>query len=373
MAATAMHATRRSFLKQSILTAAAGIGPLRGVLSAEETRSLRVIAAEHGLLAGCAVAPEYLMGEAQYAEIVAQQANILVPENALKWHALRPTPDTWDYAPAEMILAFAEVHGQHMRGHNLCWHQALPDWFASAVTKENAQHVLTDHIRHVAGHFAGKLHSWDVVNEAIEPGEGRLDGLRKSPWLELIGPDYIEIAFRAARTADSSALLAYNEYGIELDTQEQATKRGHVLELVRGLKQRGAPIQAVGVQSHLTAGDPPPGAGLIQFVRELHAMRLQVFITELDVADHKIQGTVAERDAAVAKVYGEYLRLMLAEPNVTAVLTWGVTDKYTYVNHKGPRSDGQMQRPLPFDPDYKPTAAFYAMQQAIANRKIIAG
>jgi endo-1,4-beta-xylanase len=227
---------------------------------------------------------------------------------------------------------------------------------------------LTDHIRGVAGHFAGKLHSWDVVNEAVEPRDGRPDGLRNSPWLELIGPDYIEIAFQTARLADSSTLLTYNDYGIELDTPEQTAKREQVLALVRKLKMRGAPIHAVGVQSHLTAGDLAPGAGLQKFVRELGEMELQVFVTELDVSDHKLQGTIKERDAVVAKLYDDYLRLMLSEPNVTAVLTWGITDKYSWLNHEHARADGEPQRPLPFDPDYRPTPAFFAMQSAFDNR-----
>ena len=122
------------------------------------------------------------------------------------------------------------------------------------------------------------------MNEAIDVKSGRADGLRDSPWLQLAGPGYIELAFRTARQADATALLTYNDYGIELDTPEQIDKRGQVMMLVRRLKARGAPIDAVGVQSHLAAGDAP-GAGLQHFVRELREMGLQVFITELDVND----------------------------------------------------------------------------------------
>ena len=159
------------------------------------------------------------------------------------------------------------------------------------------------------------MHSWDVVNEAVDVKSGRPDGLRDSPWLELIGPGYLELAFRTARQADPSALLTYNDYGIELDTLEQIDKRGQVMMLVRRLKARGVPIDAVGVQSHLTAGDAP-GAGLIHFVRELREMGLQVFITEMDVNDRKLPESVPERDAGVARTYRDYLTMMLAEPNV---------------------------------------------------------
>jgi endo-1,4-beta-xylanase len=330
--------------------------------------SLRAHAEARGLLIGCAVVPEKLRDEVQYAKTVAEQENLLVAENAMKWRALRPAPDKYNFAPADSILAFAKAHKQQVRGHNLCWHQALPDWFHSVVTAENARQTLTEHIRTVAGHFAGKLHSWDVVNEAIEPKDGRPDGLRKSPWLELAGPGYIEIAFRAARQADPKALLTYNDYGIELDTPDQTIKREQVLELVRRLKKRLVPIDAVGVQSHLAAGGGTPGDGLRDFVRKLRSMDVQVFITELDISDHKLQGTIAERDAAVARLYGDYLQMMLAEPNVTAVLTWGITDKYTWLNHEHARSDGQPQRPLPFDAEYRPTPAFYAMRNALGTR-----
>ncbi|HZU09031.1 MAG TPA: endo-1,4-beta-xylanase [Pseudacidobacterium sp.] len=362
------NATRREFLKGAACLGLAGLMPLSAEKDIGDPTSLRTHAEARGLLVGCAVNPEKLRDEPLYAQTVAEQESLLVAENAMKWPALHPAPDKYNFAPADSILAFAEAHKQQLRGHNLCWHEALPDWFRSVVTKENANHVLAEHIRTVAGHFAGKLHSWDVVNEAIDPKDGRPDGLRKSPWLELAGPYYIETAFRAARQADPKALLTYNDYGIELDTPDQTAKREQVLALVQRLKKRNVPIDAVGVQSHLTAGDPTPGAGLRDFVRKLRSMDMQVFITELDVSDHKIQGTIAERDAAVAKLYGDYLRMMLAEPNVKAVLTWGITDKYTWLNHQHKRSDGQPQRPLPFDAEYKPAPAFYAMRAAVDSR-----
>ncbi|HKV47191.1 MAG TPA: endo-1,4-beta-xylanase, partial [Candidatus Acidoferrales bacterium] len=215
---------------------------------------------------------------------------------------------------------------------------------------------------------AGKLHSWDVVNEAIDPASPRPDGLRASPWLELAGEDYIELAFRTARQADPKALLTYNDYGIELDTPKQADKRAKVLALVQRLHKSGI-IDAVGVQSHLSAGDDVSSSGLRDFVRELHGMGLQVFVTELDVNTQKAQGTVADRDAEVAHIYREYLTHMLAEPNVTAVLTWGITDRYTWLNSpRYARPDGQPQRPLPFDSDYKPTPAFFVECAALDSR-----
>ena len=206
----------------------------------------------------------------------------------------------------------------------------------STVTQDNAAQFLTQHIQTVAGRYAGKMHSWDVVNEAIDVKSGRPDGLRDSPWLELIGPGYLELAFRTARQADPSALLTYNDYGIELDTPEQIDKRGQVMMLVRRLKARGVPIDAVGVQSHLTAGDAP-GAGLIHFVRELREMGLQVFITEMDVNDRKLPESVPERDAGGGEDLSRLPDHDAGRAQREHALTWGITDRYYVAERAGAR------------------------------------
>ncbi|HEY6467072.1 MAG TPA: endo-1,4-beta-xylanase [Candidatus Acidoferrales bacterium] len=329
--------------------------------------SLRAHAEKHGLLVGCAVSPQTLTADAKYASLVAEQANILVAENAMKWRAPRPAPDKFDFTGADAILAFAESHNQKLRGHNLCWHEALPDWFASTVTKENARQTLTNHIQTVVSHFAGKIHSWDVVNEAIDPGSPRPDGLRVSPWLELAGEDYIELAFRTAREADPKAMLTYNDYGIELDTPKQEGKRAKVLALVQRLHKLSL-IDAVGVQSHFSVGRDSD-KGLREFVRQLRGMGLQVFVTELDVNGQNERGAMQQLDTEVAGIYFDYIERMLAEPNVAAVLTWGITDRYSWLNGaKYARPDGQPQRPLPFDADYAPTPAFFAERGALDSR-----
>ena len=296
-----------------------------------------------------------------YTQLVAAQCNILVAENAMKWKALRPTPDTWDFAPADRMIRFADLMGQRVRGHNLCWHEALPDWLPTRITKQNARQFLIDHIQNVAGHFRHKLQSWDVVNEAVDPGSGRPDGLRSSIWIDLVGPEYIELAFLTAAQADPTAKLVYNDYGIELDTPDQTVKRGQVLLLLRRLKARGIPIHAVGVQSHLLASGPQPGEGLKAFIREVARMDLEVYITEMDVKTVEPFSTIEEQDAAVAKVYQDYLTMVLAEPNVPMTLVWGVVNNQSWLNK---RNSNLTQRPLLFDDAYNPTPAFYAARAA---------
>jgi endo-1,4-beta-xylanase len=212
-----------------------------------------------------------------------------------------------------------------------------------------------------------------VVNEAVFAKDGRADGLRKSPWLELLGPGYLEMAFLAAAKADPQAKLAYNDYDIELDTPEQTEKRGLVLLMLRRLKARGIPIHAMGIQSHLQANGPQPGAGLVSFIREVAKLGLEVYITELDVNSHTLPGGPELQDAAVAAVYQNYLNLVLPEPSVKALLMWGITDAHTWLNQsKQPwalRADGARQRPLPFDDQYAPTPAFFATRNAIDSSR----
>lgn len=370
--------TRREFLELAGIAAAAASlpsvdwarEPAKNGSDVSGRASLRAHAQSRGLLVGCAVVPQKFVPEPDYADAVAQQANILVAESCMKWAALRPAPDKYDFRAADELLAFTQAHGQKLRGHNLCWHEALPGWFASTVNESNARRFLTEHIQTVAGRYAGKIHSWDVVNEAIDVKSGRPDGLRKTPWLEFIGPEYLDLAYRTARQADPHALLTYNDYSIEKDTPDDTAKRERVLQMVRDFKSRGVPIDAVGVQSHLTAGDPLPDNGLREFVRELRRMKLQVFVTELDVNDKKLPAAIPERDAAVAHVYRHYAELMLAEPNVTALLTWGITDRYTWLDGaKWTRTDRLPERCLPLDADYQPTPAFFALRDAIDARR----
>jgi endo-1,4-beta-xylanase len=183
------------------------------------------------------------------------------------------------------------------------------------------------------------MHSWDVVNEAIAVYEGQPLGLRKTPWSELLGPDYIEIAFRAAAKADPKALLVYNDYGLEYDTPEDEAKRTAVLKLLKHLKSKGVPIQALGIQSHL----------------EGH---------ELDVNDQKLPANPAVRDRIVAAIYEDYLSAALSEKAVTTVVVWGITDRISWLSTKNPRADGAALRPLPLDANFKPKLVWNAIARA---------
>lgn len=327
---------------------------------------LRDIAAQRGLLAGPAVSYAQLE-RPEFDGALADEASIVVAENDMKWRRIHPDQDRYDFSRADALLAFATAHGQKLRGHNLCWHEYNPEWLGRNATKRNAADLLRGHIAAVAGHFRGQIHSWDVVNEAVAVEDGREDGLRKSIWLELIGPDYLEVAFRAAAAADPNALLTYNDYDLEQDSPGHERKRQAVLQLLSSLRDRQAPIHALGIQSHLRAELTPAGwSGLHRFLDEVERLDLQVFVTELDVDDRALPADITERDGRVAELYRDYLTNALQHRSVKAVLTWGLTDRDSWLNSSKKRSDGLPQRPLPFDADLKPKPAFFAMRDAIA-------
>jgi len=339
--------------------------------------SLGTHGAAHGLLYGCAVNMNALGADAAYAALVREQCRIVVAENAMKWAALRPSADGFNFDQADALVAFAETNRMKIRGHNLAWHQSNPKWLEATATKENARDLLVTHIETVAGRYAGRMHSWDVVNEAIHVEEGRPDGLRNSLWLRLIGEEYIELAFKTAREADPQALLTYNEYGIEAETRAGEQKREAVIEMLRRMVARRVPVDAVGVQSHIaaaaTAGgsqtaDSQYGAGLMRFIAAARELGLQVFITEMDVNDRALAADGPGRDAAVAAAYKQYLELVLGDPAVRLVLTWGITDRYTWLDHEEGRADGKPERPLLFDAAGKAKASFFAVRDAFDQR-----
>jgi endo-1,4-beta-xylanase len=326
---------------------------------------LRSHAAAKGVVYGAATGYGNLLRDAAFAARFQEECGILVPENEMKMGPLRPTPDSFNFVPSDWLEEFARTRGLLFRGHTLVWHSQLPSWFQSTANTQNANQILLQHISTVAGRYAGKMHSWDVVNEAINVPDGRADGLRNTPWLQLLGPDYIEIAFRAAAEADPNTMLVYNDFGLDYDTTSHDQKRNAVLKLLERLKTAGVPIHAFGMQAHLSASETRFSAAKIQtFFRNVADLGLKIMITELDVRDQTLPADVAIRDSIVAKVYQDYLSAALSEPAVIAVLTWGLADRYTWLSSFAPRADGVPVRPLPLDADLNRKPAWSAMAGA---------
>src|SRR4029453_5880785 len=149
------------------------------------------------------------------------------------------------------IVSYAQSHGMVVKGHTLAWHSQQPGWMQS-LSGTALRNAMITHINCVATHFRGKVFAWDVVNEAFSDNG---DGSRRNSNLQATGNDWIEVAFRTARTADPNAKLCYNDYNIENATY---AKRVAVRNMIQDFKNRGVPIDCVGIQTHFTGGSSLP-------------------------------------------------------------------------------------------------------------------
>jgi endo-1,4-beta-xylanase len=328
--------------------------------------SLGAWAASRGLIFGAAIQAAMLT-DAPYAAAFAAEAALIGSENDFKWAATQPAADRFNFDPADAVTGFARANGQLLRGHNLAWHMGNPAWLEQTLTPANAKSILVNHVETVVSRYAGQMHSWDVVNEAVLPSDGRADGLRKSLWLAALGPGYIDMAFQTAAAADPKALLVYNDFGLEYSDTSGVSKRTAVLQLLGGMLGRGVPVGALGIQGHLSAGRIFEAGPFVDFLGAVGRLGLQILVTELDVDDSSLPADTSERDRSVAAVYEQFAVAALSAPAVIQIMTWGLSDRHSYLNVAHARADGLPQRPLPLDAALARKPAWDALATAFGS------
>ncbi len=329
-------------------------------------------ASEAGIVFGTSLATWQL--DAEYPALVDHEAAILFTEDDLLWYKLRPTPDAvLDFAGGDQFLALAEAQGQLVFGAHLVWDEGFGEgWIEDdlwGLDEATARALLFDTVEAVVDRYRGRVAGWIVVNEVIDAHEA--DGLRRDyPWYETIGPAFIAESFQLAHATDPDALLVLNDFGFETDDEFDAAadKRRNALIVLDALLEADVPVQAFGVQAHLEAADFATkfdADGYAGFLAEIAARGLSVLVTEMDVLDDGLPADIAVRDAAVADAYARYLDVTLAEPAVASVMTFGLTDRYTWLQEDYPREDGEARRPLPFDDALQPKPAYDAVYAAL--------
>lgn len=276
----------------------------------------------------------------------------------MKFRFLHPERDRYDFTDADTLVTFAEDNNMKVRGHTLVWHLELPQWLTEGnFTRQQLLQILRDHIYTVVGHYRGKVFAWDVVNEGI----GDNNQLRDTIWLKVIGPDYIDLAFRWAHEADPKARLFYNNYGGE----GLGEKSDAIYNLVRGMVERGVPIHGVGLQMHVGLNNAPPTADVAANIQRFAALGLDVHITEMDVKLQDGTGTQAERFAAQAKIYRDMLGVCLSKRNCKAFVLWGFTDKHSWIPWFTKKPDAA----LIFDRFYRPKPAYNALREVLMQQR----
>jgi endo-1,4-beta-xylanase len=330
---------------------------------------LRQAASSAGLVFGSCSDEQFSKQPPAYEALFLSQCALYA--GILSWQGIAPDPSHED-DQRDPNVAIALDAGLKLTGAHLLWHERTPAWLES-LPREQAQQAAAAHIQRMAGFYRGKCFSWNVVNEAIRPSDHAADGLRvDSPFLRALGPDFFEAAFREARAADPAALLLYNDYDLELDTPDQQARRTALFHLLDRLQKAQVPIDGVGLQSHLKLARFADfhEKTYRAFLHDLAQRGLKVVITELDVDDRGAPPAPDERDRAVADVYARFLAVALDEPAVAALVTWGLCDPYSWLNHNAyfpqfVRPDGLPQRPLLFDAAFRPKPAYDAVLQAL--------
>jgi endo-1,4-beta-xylanase len=299
-----------------------------------------------------------------YAALLKRDCGILVPENEMKWQALRPGPTDYNFAPFDEMLSFAEKNGMAMRGHTLLWHrpQWQPAWLESydfgASPATEAARLLTTHIKTVTDRYRGRILSYDVVNETVMEDST----LAQTAISRAIGgtETLVDLAFRTAREQLPDAQLVYNDYMSWEPGNEK--HRAGVLKLLEGFKARGVPVDALGIQSHIRIDtyEPSSGTGPRQerewrkFLDEAVAMGYDLLITEFDVNDQALPENITARDRSVADYAKAYLEVMFSYSQLKDVLAWGMCDKYSWLQDFKPlRTDGAQKRSCPYDSEFK--------------------
>jgi endo-1,4-beta-xylanase len=320
------------------LLAMAGVTALAG--TAEAATTLASAANAKGRYFGTAVAANRL-SETDYVNTLNTEFDQVTPENEMKWDALEPSRNSFNFSAADRIVDHAQARNMKVRGHTLVWHSQLPSWVGS-LSATDLRAAMVNHINQVMGHWKGEIHSWDVVNEAFQ--DGTSGARRSSPFQDKLGNGFIEEAFRAARAADPAAKLCYNDY----NTDGVNAKSNAVYNMVKDFKARGVPIDCVGFQSHFNSQSPVPSdyqANLQRFAD----LGVEVQITELDIEG---SGT------AQATNYSNVVKACLAVTKCTGITVWGVTDKYSW------RASGT---PLLFDANYNKKPAYHAVIAALGG------
>ena len=307
---------------------------------------------------GTAINPGVLESDEAYRAVAGSEFNCAVAEYGMKWDSMEPEPGNFDFSLGDQVVDFAQEHGMRVKGHALVWHGATPDWVLGVTSPNELRAVIRDYVTEVVTHFKGKVEAWDVVNEAISDSGGTL---RNSHFYKVLGTEYFEIAFDAARAADPDVKLLYNDYGGE----GLGVKSDAIYELVKGLKESGVPIDGIGLQSHLTHTGVPPDE-LEANLERLAALGLSINLSEIDVRMGMATGTLDEKLAQQAEIYRQLASACADQPACTGLFVWGFTDAHSWVDG----TFGGTNLPCLFDEDLNRKPAYEGLRAGMspANR-----
>ena len=344
----------------------------------EEEQTLRN-AFSDAFMIGTALNERQIYGEDQRGQDLAvREFNAVTAENVMKWEIIHPEPGVYDFVAADAMIDLAEENDMFVVGHTLVWHSQTPDWVfydenGELLSRDALLERMRNHIHTVVDRYKGRVHGWDVVNEAIVD-----DGsMRDTYWYRIIGKDFLVKAFEYAHEVDPDAELYYNDYSLEIPS-----KREGAIRLVEYLQENGAPITGIGTQGHFML-DFPELEEIEKTITEFAALGIDVMVTELDIdvlppafeymgADVSASAEMREElnpypDALPDSVqqqltdrYRDIFEIYLRHSDdITRVTFWGVTDGDSWKNNWPVR--GRTNYTLIFDRNWEPKPAYHAI------------
>ena len=334
---------------------------------------------DKAFLIGSAVNENLILGKDSLAvQLVNREYNTITPENSMKWMFMEPKKGSFNFEMADQYVDFSAKNNLVFVGHNLLWHSQLAAWVSKIDSKEELSESLKNHIQTIVSRYRGKIHGWDVVNEALNE-----DGtLRNSLFLEKLGPDYLIKSFKWAQESDPNVELYYNDYNMT-----NPEKRAGAMKLVQMLQENGAKIDGIGMQGHWNLEGPSLNE-IEESITAYSDLGLQVMITELDITvipnPWDLQGAEVNQNFEgsefmnpyptqlpdsvsnkLAKRYHDIFQIFKKhEDKISRVTFWGVNDGQSWLNNWPIKN--RTNYPLLFDRQFKPKAAYYSVLQ-IAN------
>ena len=304
------------------------------------------------------------------SNLISKEFNSITAENIMKSMFIHPHKDTFDFALTDKYIAFGEKRNMFIHGHTLVWHSQLAPWFLELKDSTDMAVALENHIKTIVSRYKGKIGSWDVVNEALNE-----DGsLRKSVILDVIGEDYLALAFKWASEADPNTALFYNDYNMT-----NADKRKGAIRLVKRILDQGIKVDGIGMQGHWGL-EKPSLEDIEQSILDYASLGVKVAITELDInvlpnPFELVGAEVSQRfqnsermnpyptslpdsvQTKFTKRYQDIFKLFLKhQDKISRVTFWGVNDSQSWLNDWP--IEGRTNYPLLFDRELKPKVAY---------------
>jgi len=327
-----------------------------------KNKTLRKLAKLKNLYIGAAVLPNLLKKDSKYAETLSSEFNMVGTENCMKWRAIHPDLNKYTFDEADELMEFALKNKMAFRGHTLVYSRKMPEWFNNIKDKKVMEEQLEEHIKTLVGRYKGKIYAWDVINEEID-----FDGNhQQSPLFKMLGISHIEKAFRWAHEADPDVKLFVNEFGIE-----EINKRSDLIyDMIVTLLKNKVLVHGIGFQMHRALGSDDKWLNKLPGLESMRKnfqrfadLDLEIHITEMDIPIQKSAGSHEEKLIEQAKAYKEILEVALSIKNFKALIVWGVTDLYNWIDFISQTKDA----PLLFDREYKKKPAYFEIQKLLQN------